>query len=112
MMRNPNAMREAMRSQDLAMSQLENIPGGFNALRRMYEDVQEPIADMSANLQNRESQTMGSSSSVPLATPNTSALPNPWGAATSGTSLPNPWSSQISGSGSLVLNLVSLYYYS
>ena len=27
MMRNPNAMREAMRSQDLAMSQLENLPG-------------------------------------------------------------------------------------
>ena len=40
MMRNPNAMQQAMRSQDLAMSQIENLPGGFNALRRMYEDVQ------------------------------------------------------------------------
>lgn len=40
MMRNPNAMREAMRSQDLAMSQIENHPEGFNALRRMYEEVQ------------------------------------------------------------------------
>ena len=28
-----------MRSQDLAMSQIENLPGGFNALRRMYEEV-------------------------------------------------------------------------
>jgi hypothetical protein len=28
-----------MRSQELAMSQIENMPGGFNALRRMYEDV-------------------------------------------------------------------------
>lgn len=39
-MQNPNAMREMMRSQDLAMSQIENHPEGFNALRRMYEDVQ------------------------------------------------------------------------
>ena len=39
MMRNPNAMQQAMRSQDLAMSQIENLPGGFNALRRMYEEV-------------------------------------------------------------------------
>jgi len=29
MMRNPNAMREAIRSQDLAMSQLENLPGNL-----------------------------------------------------------------------------------
>ena len=42
MMRNPAAMDQAMRSQDLAMSQIENLPGGFNALRRMYEDVQAP----------------------------------------------------------------------
>ena len=39
-MRNPDAMRQMMRSQDLAMSQIENHPEGFNALRRMYEDVQ------------------------------------------------------------------------
>jgi ubiquilin len=46
MMRNPAAMREAMRSQDLAMSHLENIPGGFNAMRRMYEEVQEPMMEV------------------------------------------------------------------
>merc|ERR1719326_1796714 len=45
MMRDPNAMRNAMRNNDLAMSQIENIPGGFSALRRMYEDVQEPMMD-------------------------------------------------------------------
>ena len=33
MMRNPNAMREAMRHQDIALSQLENHPEGFNAMR-------------------------------------------------------------------------------
>lgn len=25
------------------MSNLESIPGGYNALRRMYEDIQEPM---------------------------------------------------------------------
>ena len=39
MMRDPNAMQNAMRNQDLALSQIENLPGGFSALRRMYEDV-------------------------------------------------------------------------
>lgn len=32
MMRNPNAFREAMRHQDIALSQLENHPEGFNAM--------------------------------------------------------------------------------
>lgn len=30
------AMNQARRSQDLMMSQIENQPGGFNALRRLY----------------------------------------------------------------------------
>jgi ubiquilin len=34
-----------MRSQELAMSQIENMPGGFNALSRMYQDIQEPMMD-------------------------------------------------------------------
>jgi len=38
--RDPNAMQNMMRNQDLAMSQIENMPGGFNALRSMYENVQ------------------------------------------------------------------------
>ena len=50
MMRNPNAMREAMRHQDMAISQLENHPEGFNALRRMYEDVQVSLLSLSLSL--------------------------------------------------------------
>lgn len=38
--RDPNAMQNMMRNQDLAMSQIENMPGGFNALRSMYENIQ------------------------------------------------------------------------
>lgn len=30
------ALNQARRSQDLMMSQIENQPGGFNALRRLY----------------------------------------------------------------------------
>lgn len=90
MMRNPNAMAEAMRSQDLAMSQLENLPGGFNALRRMYEDVQEPMMEAAANAAataNTGTNTAGASSSgaaAPGAAPNNAALPNPWGANPAG----------------------------
>merc|ERR1719198_54815 len=48
-LRNPSQMREMMRNQDLALSHLENHPEGFNALRRMYEDVQEPLMHATAD---------------------------------------------------------------
>ena len=86
MMRNPNAMREAMRNQDLAMSQLENLPGGFNALRRMFEEVHEPMMEATQNLsqQNTTQSNATNNSSTSTTTPQTtaptnSALPNPWG---------------------------------
>ena len=41
--RNPAMLQELMRSQDRAMNNLESLPGGFNALQRMYRDVQEPM---------------------------------------------------------------------
>lgn len=37
---NPSLMREQMRHSDRAMSNLEAHPEGFNALRRMYENIQ------------------------------------------------------------------------
>lgn len=33
-------MREYMRNNDRAMSNIEALPGGFNALRQLYENVQ------------------------------------------------------------------------
>lgn len=45
MMRNPQALQEMMRQQDLQMSHLENMPGGYNALRQHFEQVQEPMMD-------------------------------------------------------------------
>ena len=42
-MRNPNMMQEMMRNYDRALSNLESLPGGFNALQRFYNDYQEPM---------------------------------------------------------------------
>lgn len=41
--RNPAMMQEMMRNQDRALSNLESVPGGYSALRRMYTDIQEPM---------------------------------------------------------------------
>lgn len=38
-------MREQMRNQDRTMANIESHPEGFNALRRMYENFQEPLMD-------------------------------------------------------------------
>lgn len=83
MMRDPNSMRNMMRNQDLAMSQIENIPGGFSALRRMYEDVQEPMMDAMAG----GGGTGGTQTNSSTNSSNTGdgaagrAMPNPWGSS-------------------------------
>ena len=38
--RNPAMRDEMIRHQDRAMSNLENLPGGFEALSRLFSDVQ------------------------------------------------------------------------
>ncbi|XP_073122187.1 ubiquitin domain-containing protein DSK2b-like [Henckelia pumila] len=101
--RNPELMREMMRNTDRAMSNIESSPEGFNMLRRMYENVQEPFlnattmgaganTDVGSNpfaalLQNQDaSQTREESNSANsgpematgTAVPNTNPLPNPW----------------------------------
>jgi len=83
MMRDPNAMRNAMRNQDLAMSQIENIPGGFSALRRMYEDVQEPMMDAFSGGEGAGAGTGNSGNQASTGSGAAgNAMPNPWGAST------------------------------
>lgn len=48
MQRNPSMMQEMMRHQDRAMSNIENLPGGMQALERMYRDIQEPMMNATA----------------------------------------------------------------
>ncbi|XP_048634730.1 ubiquitin domain-containing protein DSK2b-like isoform X3 [Brassica napus] len=94
---NPELMREMTRSTDRAMSNIEATPEGFNMLRRMYENVQEPL--MNATTNNAGSNlfattllgNQGAASYNPMTTnggtgtvnpvPNANPLPNPWGAA-------------------------------
>ncbi|KAL8570751.1 hypothetical protein ACOMHN_006901 [Nucella lapillus] len=89
--RNPTMLQELMRSQDRAMSNLESLPGGFNALQRMYRDIQEPM--MSAAQDTLGSNPFASSATSGSGTgnsqqgrENSDPLPNPWGTGTTTTS--------------------------
>jgi ubiquilin len=50
--RSPELMREMMRTTDRAMSNIESHPEGFNMLRRMYHNVQEPLMDAASGARN------------------------------------------------------------
>ncbi|KAM3873015.1 ubiquilin-4 [Diretmus argenteus] len=88
--RNPAMMQEMMRNQDRALSNLESIPGGYNALRRMYTDIQEPMfsaarEQFGSNPFSALGGNAENSGVQPSRTENREPLPNPWGPpATSG----------------------------
>ena len=50
--RSPELMREMMRTTDRAMSNIESHPEGFNMLRRMYHNVQEPLMEATSSGRN------------------------------------------------------------
>ncbi|XP_039006947.1 ubiquitin domain-containing protein DSK2b-like isoform X2 [Hibiscus syriacus] len=101
--RNPELMREMMRNTDRAMSNIESSPEGFNVLRRMYENVQEPfmnatagndgnnpssnpfaallgnLGDSQARATTNSTSAHGSETIREQTNPNTNPLPNPWG---------------------------------
>nr|CAB3267468.1 ubiquilin-1 [Phallusia mammillata] len=81
--RNPAMFQEMMRNQDRAMSNLESIPGGYNALRRLYTDVQEPMLNAAQEQFNPNpfATLVGGQNAdgTNQNTENTSPLPNPWG---------------------------------
>ncbi|KAK9071478.1 hypothetical protein SSX86_010047 [Deinandra increscens subsp. villosa] len=105
--RNPELMREMMRNTDRAMSNIESSPEGFNMLRRMYENVQEPFLNAATmggggnTTNNLDSNpfasllggqggpprdqvanptTTGADPATGSPAPNTNPLPNPWAA--------------------------------
>ncbi|KAK9890445.1 hypothetical protein WA026_010531 [Henosepilachna vigintioctopunctata] len=91
--RNPSMLQELMRSHDRAISNLESIPGGYNALQRMYRDIQEPMLNATAEQFSRNPFS-GLVDNTSAANPqqgseNREPLPNPWG----GRSAPNTPSS-------------------
>ncbi|XP_051140935.1 ubiquitin domain-containing protein DSK2a-like [Andrographis paniculata] len=108
--RNPEIMREMMRNTDRAMSNIESSPEGFNMLRRMYENVQEPFLNATSMTGDNRSDpatnpfaallgtqgqqprrensagsgTTGSETTNNTPAPNTNPLPNPWASAGTG----------------------------
>ncbi|NXV24702.1 UBQL1 protein, partial [Cepphus grylle] len=82
--RNPAMMQEMMRNQDRALSNLESIPGGYNALRRMYMDIQEPMLNAAQEqfggnpFASLVSNASSGGDSQPSRTENRDPLPNPW----------------------------------
>ncbi|XP_071437180.1 ubiquilin-1 isoform X2 [Pithys albifrons albifrons] len=86
--RNPAMMQEMMRNQDRALSNLESIPGGYNALRRMYTDI-EPILNAAQEqfggnpFASLVSNPSAGGDSQPSRTENRDPLPNPWASQSS-----------------------------
>ncbi|KAF9432863.1 hypothetical protein BGZ76_010223 [Entomortierella beljakovae] len=83
--RNPKLMKQALRNNDRALSNLEMIPGGFNHLRRMYHSVQEPMeASRSApepstdDLNARFAARLNADTTPQAGQLNSTPLPNPW----------------------------------
>ncbi|KAM2313979.1 hypothetical protein ACFX1S_027067 [Malus domestica] len=104
--RNTEHMREMMRNTDRAMSNIEATPEGFNMLRSMYENVQEPLMNATTmagdagsdgsntfaallrtqvgnqtRAQSTNQSTVSSDSATGSPAPNTNPLPNPWSSA-------------------------------
>ncbi len=70
-----------MRTADRAMSNVEAHPEGYNMLRRMYESVQEPLANAATANDNpfsALSQPTNTASTSPLPPDAAQPLPNPW----------------------------------
>ncbi|XP_024869667.1 ubiquilin-1 [Temnothorax curvispinosus] len=81
--RNPSMLQELMRSHDRALSNLESIPGGYSALRRMYRDIQEPMLAAATIGRNPFAALVENTSNQDLQNPqqgqeNRDPLPNPW----------------------------------
>lgn len=83
---NPEIMREMTRNNDRTMANIEAHPEGFNMLRRMYNEVQEPMMDAAAarraNQRNANTGAPAPASAAPV-TPNAEPLPDPWAAPAS-----------------------------
>lgn len=96
MARNPALRDEMMRNQDRAISNLESMPGGHKFLRRMHQDIQEPLMDAMSGSgqpapQSEEARRRAENPFIELLMPpaarppNTTPLSNPWASSTSST---------------------------
>lgn len=105
--RNPELMREMMRNTDRAMSNIESLPEGFNMLRRMYENVQEPLLSATSvsgdNIDGPGSNPFAALMGIQTGgqvedrstTPSTMSSDANSGSVPNASPLPNPWSSDV-----------------
>ncbi|XP_039758588.1 ubiquilin-1 [Pararge aegeria] len=87
--RNPAMLQELMRSHDRALSNLESIPGGYNALQRMYRDIQEPMLNVASSMAGNPFSGLVDNSdgtNPQQGAENRQPLPNPWHRGGSNTS--------------------------
>lgn len=102
MARDPALRHQMTRQQDQAMANLSAMPGGFNALRRFYNDVQVPMMDATSQRGSGAGRRRAAAEDNPFAclldqsappdqagpaaadpqsaaaAPNSQAVPNPW----------------------------------
>ncbi|CAH2087066.1 unnamed protein product [Euphydryas editha] len=100
--RNPAMLQELMRSHDRALSNLESIPGGYNALQRMYRDIQEPMLNVASSMAGNPFSGLVDNSdgtNPQQGAENRQPLPNPWQRGGS-----NPTSGGGGGSGPGLIN--------
>ncbi|XP_075269976.1 ubiquilin-1-like [Opisthocomus hoazin] len=89
---NPAIMQEIIRNRDVAMNNLESIPGGYSSPEQLYRETEEPILDaVQEQLGNNpfassDSNPPLSGSRLPAHTENRSPLPNPWAPRSDGVS--------------------------
>lgn len=93
--RNPSMLQELMRTQDRALSNLESIPGGYNALQRMYRDIQEPMLNAATQPFSRNPYESSGDSNTDGTNPqqgqeNREPLPNPWSTTNGGSNPTSP----------------------
>ena len=93
---NPSLMQEAMRSNDRALSNISSHPGGFNALRQMYEST--------AGIDSLGGGGMGGGDNANTdnqrqPAPADGPLPNPWGAPAAPAAATTPTTTPSSGAG-------------
>uniref|UniRef100_A0A8V0X9S6 Ubiquitin-like domain-containing protein n=1 Tax=Gallus gallus TaxID=9031 RepID=A0A8V0X9S6_CHICK len=80
----PAVMQEMIRNHDLAMNNLESIPGGYSILEQLYREIEEPILDavqtqMEDNVfAGLDSNPSPGGARLPACTENRRPLPNPW----------------------------------
>lgn len=88
--RNPSLMSEMQRHTDRQMANIEMMPGGFDALRRMHENIQAPLMDAATGTADRTQETTNRTpdnnpftrlfqdDARPQNTPSNTPMPNPW----------------------------------